>query len=356
MVITVQCPSCAESFPVDTNKVPVGGVNARCSLCSTIFRVERPEETIPPPQRPEVEAAAEVPASPDVVGAPEVDAGSETEVAAGPEPEVEAVFDVEAEPEPELEPEPVIEAEPEPELEPEPVIEAEVEQEPEVEPVAEAAPEREPETEPEMRQESEPEAEPALEPPADGAAEESADEGGSPAVPEIEDWVFETGPEVRFEELDIPPASSVNRSTARARPEVPSAETDEQETRGSFADEPDSAGALEAVHETSEPAPTEDSHVEEDPSAAPKGFIMGKRDPREKAQRLARVLVSDMIMYNPERHQQALANETLEEDFADEITKSWAEYVDQVGEDLANGTPFWSDALNDILAKGQKIF
>jgi hypothetical protein len=245
---------------------------------------------------------------------------------------VEAVFDVEAEPEPELEPEPVIEAEP----------------------VAEAAPERE--AEPEMRQESEPETEPALEPPADEAAEESADEGGSPAVPEIEDWVFETGPEVRFEELDIPPASSVNRSAARARPEVPSAETDEQETRGSFADEPDSAGALEAVHETSEPAPTEDSHVEEDPSAAPKGFIMGKRDPREKAQRLARVLVSDMIMYNPERHQQALANETLEEDFADEITKSWAEYVDQVGEDLANGTPFWSDALNDILAKGQKIF
>jgi hypothetical protein len=88
--------------------------------------------------------------------------------------------------------------------------------------------------------------------------------------------------------------------------------------------------------------------------AAP--MVFGKRDPREKAQRLARVLVSDMITYNKDRHTQALAQGTLVEDFEDEIKKSWAEYVDQVGEDVAEGTPFFTDALNEILAQGEPVF
>ncbi len=36
--------------------------------------------------------------------------------------------------------------------------------------------------------------------------------------------------------------------------------------------------------------------------------------------------------------------------------KSWEEYVAQVGDDLAKSTPFFRDALNEILAKGEKIF
>ncbi len=85
-------------------------------------------------------------------------------------------------------------------------------------------------------------------------------------------------------------------------------------------------------------------------------FTFGKRDPKDKARRLARVLVSDMIMYNPERHERALANGTLKQDFEDEIRKSWKEYVEQVGEEMAQGNPFWADALNDVLAKGEKMF
>jgi hypothetical protein len=82
----------------------------------------------------------------------------------------------------------------------------------------------------------------------------------------------------------------------------------------------------------------------------------GRRDPKEKAQRLARVLVSDIILYNPDRHQRALEADRLKEEFDDEIQKSWAEYVEQVGEEIANGTEFFSQALNEILAKGRKIF
>jgi protein-disulfide isomerase-like protein with CxxC motif len=78
----------------------------------------------------------------------------------------------------------------------------------------------------------------------------------------------------------------------------------------------------------------------------------------DKAKRLARVLVSDMIMYNAERHRLALENGTLAKDFEDEIQKSWKEYVEQVGREIAEGEgrTFWREALNDILAKGQPLF
>jgi predicted Zn finger-like uncharacterized protein len=82
----------------------------------------------------------------------------------------------------------------------------------------------------------------------------------------------------------------------------------------------------------------------------------GKRDPKEKAQRLARVLVSDIILYNPDRHQRALDEGRLKEEFDDEIQKSWNEYVEQVGDEIANSTSFFNDALNEILAKGHPIF
>ena len=45
-----------------------------------------------------------------------------------------------------------------------------------------------------------------------------------------------------------------------------------------------------------------------------------------------------------------------EEDFEEEIQKSLKEYVEQVGEEMANENPFWVEALNDVLAKGQQIF
>jgi hypothetical protein len=80
------------------------------------------------------------------------------------------------------------------------------------------------------------------------------------------------------------------------------------------------------------------------------------KDPRQKARRLARALVSDMIVYQPEKRQQALTAGNLKDAFAEEIRKSWEEYVEQVGKEMADSTPFFTDALNEILAGGQKIF
>jgi predicted Zn finger-like uncharacterized protein len=81
-----------------------------------------------------------------------------------------------------------------------------------------------------------------------------------------------------------------------------------------------------------------------------------QQDPQQKARRLARALVSDMIVYQPEKRQRALSAGNLKEAFEEEIQKSWEEYVEQVGEEMAESTPYWRDALNEILAGGQSIF
>jgi hypothetical protein len=80
------------------------------------------------------------------------------------------------------------------------------------------------------------------------------------------------------------------------------------------------------------------------------------RDPKAKARRLARALVSDMMVYQPEKRQQALEQGNLKEAFEEEIKKSWEEFVQQVGEELADSNSFFNDALNEILAGGEKIF
>ncbi len=71
---------------------------------------------------------------------------------------------------------------------------------------------------------------------------------------------------------------------------------------------------------------------------------------------MARALISDMIVYQPDKRQRALAEGNLKEAFDDEIKKSWEEYVEQVGEELASSTNHFNDALNDILADGRSVF
>ena len=71
---------------------------------------------------------------------------------------------------------------------------------------------------------------------------------------------------------------------------------------------------------------------------------------------MARALISDMLVYHPEKRQQGIRDGTLRQLFKDEIEKSWQEYAEQVGADLARSTPFWTEALNEILAGGGKVF
>lgn len=79
-------------------------------------------------------------------------------------------------------------------------------------------------------------------------------------------------------------------------------------------------------------------------------------DPHAKAKRLARALISDLVTYFPQKRQDGLRDGTLKQLFKEEIQKSYEEYVAQVGKEFAESTPHFQDALNDLLAGGQKVF
>lgn len=79
-------------------------------------------------------------------------------------------------------------------------------------------------------------------------------------------------------------------------------------------------------------------------------------DPNQKAKRLARALVSDMVAYHPQKRDEGLRGGTLKQLFREEIKKSYEEYVEQVGKEFAEATSHFQDALNDVLAGGKKVF
>jgi len=80
------------------------------------------------------------------------------------------------------------------------------------------------------------------------------------------------------------------------------------------------------------------------------------QDPSQKARRLARALISDMVVYHPAKRREGLRDGNLKELFEEEIKKSWEEYSDQVGREVADTTSHFKDALNEILADGRQIF
>jgi predicted Zn finger-like uncharacterized protein len=100
------------------------------------------------------------------------------------------------------------------------------------------------------------------------------------------------------------------------------------------------------------------------PPAAPAGAVGGTRpvnpflskDPSAKARRLARALISDMVVYHPAKRKEGLRDGNLKALFEEEIKKSWEEYTDQVGREIAESTPYFREALNEILADGRQLF
>jgi hypothetical protein len=80
------------------------------------------------------------------------------------------------------------------------------------------------------------------------------------------------------------------------------------------------------------------------------------QDPSLKARRLARALISDIVVYHPAKRQEGIRDGNLKELFEEEIKKSWEEYTEQVGREVAESTGFFREALNEILAGGRQVF
>ena len=79
-------------------------------------------------------------------------------------------------------------------------------------------------------------------------------------------------------------------------------------------------------------------------------------DPGQRARRLARALVSDLVAYHPQKREEGLRNGTLRQLFRDEIKKSYEEFAEQVGRETAESSTHFQDALNEVLAAGRKLF
>lgn len=296
MAHTVQCPSCSTEFPVDPDKVPREGVNARCSSCTEVFFVEKPPEGeeggVVSPESP-----VEIPRE-ESLGLEEP--GVEVEERAEEKAEGEAGVEVE-------------------------------------EQVGQGIEEEAPPEEA---------GEPAFAESPEAAPPEFSSEAAAPEQSEIAEDDFVLEQETLYTEDD----------------EEVEAPSEEAETGLELEEPPEEIGGA-AEEAQAEETPSEETPSGEAPAglggtgAAPTGPVQfGQRSPEDKAQRLARVLVSDMILYNPQRHTRAMENGTLAEEFEDEIKKSWEEYVEQVGEDLAEDTSYFTEALNEILAKGEEIF
>lgn len=115
------------------------------------------------------------------------------------------------------------------------------------------------------------------------------------------------------------------------------------------------ANVAATAHPTRPPAAANPPAGTGTPARAPINPFLAN-DPHAKAKRLARALVSDLVTYFPQKCEEGLRDGTLKQLFKDEISKSYEEYVLHVGREFAETTPHFQDALNDILARGQKVF
>ena len=93
---------------------------------------------------------------------------------------------------------------------------------------------------------------------------------------------------------------------------------------------------------------------------APKvqGFSFARvGDVRARAHRLARALVSDILVYNPKKVEQGLRDGNLKELMKEEVEKSWDEFSERLGADAARThRAAFIQALNDVLARGNPTF
>ncbi len=114
---------------------------------------------------------------------------------------------------------------------------------------------------------------------------------------------------------------------------------------------------MPATPQAPEPPPAATpAELPEASAQAATASVFGAVDPDAKARRLARALISDIAIYHPERRDQSLQAGRLRTEFQEEIRKSWEEYVAQIGPETARRTPHFRNALNEILAQGQRVF
>jgi predicted Zn finger-like uncharacterized protein len=295
--MNVTCPNCASVYRVDPAKVPEAGVRARCAVCSAVFAVSRQADQSRAPLAPTTPEPARQPT-------PE----PKTEPVRPPAAAVQASR---AAPEPMKNPfsAPTVST---------PTVGA---------PAPAAASARPPAAPPSSPAPTTP-SRPAA--PQRPATPGGGRPGAGPASPPIAPPVTQSPPiAAPIPATPKAPATPASAAPVIAQPKAP----------------PTSSPASPPATPVSKPAA----------GGRPANPFLSQ-DPALKARRLARALISDMVVYHPGKRQEGLRDGNLKDLFEEEIKKSWEEYAEQVGRELAESTAYFREALNEILAGGRQIF
>jgi predicted Zn finger-like uncharacterized protein len=312
--MNVSCPDCRSIFRVDPAKVPSTGVRARCSVCSGVISIPAPSGQAPPPTsggRPETPAS---------------ESGSRDQSRSTPA--AQGGWDP---------------------------------------PPFGSASQRTPAAPPAQGQQRTPAAPPPPRTPAAPAAQPRPVE--APAAPRPRPESIERSsvtatatppsPSTGLPEFNTPPTPPSVRPQSPGAP-VPSAAPFSPPSTSSGPSAPPFVPSAPPPRPPATPRPAAAAPI---PSPAtsdggarrPLNPFLSK-DPNQRAKRLARALVSDIITYHPAKHAEGLRDGTLKQLFREEIKKSFEEYIAQVGQPLAESTTYFQEALNEVLAAGKKIF
>jgi hypothetical protein len=82
-------------------------------------------------------------------------------------------------------------------------------------------------------------------------------------------------------------------------------------------------------------------------------MAVDRKDPQERARRLARLIMSDIILYNQEKIAEGIKNDTLFEVLEDVLAEGRRYYDKNVDPAVAAQADYFNLAVVDILVKGR---
>jgi hypothetical protein len=82
-------------------------------------------------------------------------------------------------------------------------------------------------------------------------------------------------------------------------------------------------------------------------------MALSRKDPHERAQRLARLIVGEIVLYHKDRIVKAIQNDCLFEDLERELNEARTYYEKNVDPSVRADAGYFDQAVVDILVKGQ---
>jgi len=82
-------------------------------------------------------------------------------------------------------------------------------------------------------------------------------------------------------------------------------------------------------------------------------MAVDRKDPHERAKRLARLIVGDIVLYNQEKIVQGIKNDTLFQVLEEELAEGRKYYDKNVDPAVTTQADYFNQAIVDILVKGR---